>query len=266
VSLYGQLVSAYKGFGYTGQQAQNIAAVQTVGEGAGLGSGGADAASGGSNGISQWSASRWSAGVSWMQGQGLDPRSVAGQAGWTNQELQTTYSGVNTNSVSDLVNNYESPQQNLRAGEIARSQAAAGAPSSLSMMTPDQSAAGMPGVTTGAQPGGGTGSQPGGSTGSQPGGSSGSQPGGSTPGAPVYLTDPAIVAQTGLTTVGTSVDAATKGLTADTATATAAGTSWFNFLGNLLSGGTGIFARVGVGMLALVLVIAGLWMAGKAQD
>ena len=275
MSLFSQLVTAYKGFGYSGQQANNIAAVQTVGEGAGLGSGGADAASGGSNGISQWSATRWQNELNWTSSQGLDPRSVAGEAGFTNYELQGAYSNVNTSSVSSLVNSYESPAVSLRAGEIARSQTAAdlgSGPASLSMMSPSQQSAGLPGGTTGAQSGGGTGAQPGGSSGSQPGGSSGSATDTST-GTPVNITDPNAIAskagdavKAGLGTAATAVDNLTKGTTADTASVTAAGTSWFNFLGNLLSGGTGIFARVGVGMLALILVIAGLWMAGKAND
>jgi hypothetical protein len=83
---------------------------------------------------------------------------------------------------------------------------------------------------------------------------------------PTYLTDPNAVANKGLSTVGTSIDAATKGMTADTTAITTAGTSWFNMLGSLLSGGTGIFARVGVGMAALVLLGAGLWMVGQAKD
>jgi hypothetical protein len=58
MALFDQLVAAYKTQGWTTQQAVNIASVQIRGEGAGLGSGGADAASGGSNGISQWSADR----------------------------------------------------------------------------------------------------------------------------------------------------------------------------------------------------------------
>jgi Cell Wall Hydrolase len=140
-----------------------------------------------------------------------------------------------------------------------------GSPSSLSMMSAGQVTAGMPGGTTGAQPGGSTGSQPGGSTGSQPGGSSGSATDTST-GTPVNITDPNAIANKGLTTVGTALDKSTAGLTADTATAAAAGTSWFNMLGTLLTGGTGIFARVGVGMLALILVIVGLWMAGRSKE
>src|ERR1035437_131078 len=124
-------------------------------------------------------------------------------------------------------------------------------PASLSMMSPSQQSAGLPGGTTGAQPGGGTGSQPGGSSGSQPGGSSGSQSSSATDsaaGTPMYLTDPNAVAskagqsvQTGLGTAATAVDNLTKGTTADTTAVTAAGTSWFNFLGNLLSGGVGLF-------------------------
>jgi hypothetical protein len=76
-------------------------------------------------------------------------------------------------------------------------------------------------------------------------------------------TDPNVIANKGLTTVGTALDKSTAGLATDTTAATTAGTSWFNFLGNLFSGGTGIFARVGVGMLALIFIGFGLWMASR---
>jgi hypothetical protein len=254
MSLFSQLVSAYKNFGYSGQQAQNIAAVQIVGEGAGLGSGGADAASGGSNGISQWSSTRWAQEQAWASGQGLDPRSVAGEAGFTNYELQHGYSGVNTNSVSDIVNNYESPQQSLRAGEIARSQAAAGLgsdPSSLDKLG-------------GSSPPGGA---QGGSTpkGGAPGGSSPAT-GDTSTGTPVNITDPRAIANTGLDTASKAVTDMTAGLTKDTAAVTAAGDTWMNMLGNLLSGGTGIFARVGVGLLALALVGIALFMMSNSRE
>jgi Cell Wall Hydrolase len=167
---------------------------------------------------------------------------------------------INSGNGTDIGGNYFF--SNNKGGAIS---GASSGPLSLSMMTPQQSAAGMPGGTTGAQPGGGTGSQPGGSTGSQPGGSSGSATDTST-GTPVNITDPNAIANKGLTTLGAAVDKSTSGMTADTSALTTAGTSWFNFLGTLLSGGTGIFARVGVGMLALVLLIVGLWMAGRARD
>jgi hypothetical protein len=63
-----------------------------------------------------------------------------------------------------------------------------------------------------------------------------------------------------------SIDKSTARLTADTKTIADTGTSWFNFLGNLLSGGTGIFARIGVGMLALIFIGVGLWMAVEAKE
>jgi hypothetical protein len=92
-------------------------------------------------------------------------------------------------------------------------------------------------------------------------------------GSPTFITDPNAIAskagtsvQTGLQTGATAIDNSTKGLTTDTTTATAAGTSWFNFLGNLFSGGTGIFARVGVGVLALVFVGVGLWMVERGTE
>jgi hypothetical protein len=120
--LFPQLVRSYQSQGWSPQEAINIASVQTRGEGAGLGSGGADAAQGGSNGISQWSADRWNRGVNWMRANGYDPRSVEGQTAWTTQELRGPYRHVNPNSVASLVNDYESPRQDLRGGEIARSQ------------------------------------------------------------------------------------------------------------------------------------------------
>jgi hypothetical protein len=135
--LFQQLVAAYQGHGWSLQQAVNIASVQLRGEGAGLGSGGADAASGGSNGLSQWSADRWNKGVNWMKANGYDPRSVEGQTAWTTQELRTAYKHVDPSSVSSLVNNYESPRSDLRAGEIARSQNFAAAHASPNLAAVD---------------------------------------------------------------------------------------------------------------------------------
>jgi len=130
VSLFSDLVGAYKGQGWTQQEAINIASVQIKGEGAGLGTGGADVASGGSNGISQWSAERWQNLKDWNSGPngpGGDIRSVAVQTGFTTYELRNKYSYVDPNSIPDLVNNYESPLQSNRPGEISRSQAFAAA-------------------------------------------------------------------------------------------------------------------------------------------
>jgi hypothetical protein len=123
--LFPELVKAYQGHGWSPQEAINIASVQTRGEGGKLGSGGMDSATGGSNGISQWSADRWARGVNWMKANGYNPRSAEGQAAWTTQELRSTYKNANPNSVVSLVNDYESPRKDLRAGEIARSQRAA---------------------------------------------------------------------------------------------------------------------------------------------
>ena len=120
--LFKQLVDSYRSQGWSSTQAVNIASVQIRGEGAGLGSGGMDAASGGSNGISQWDRNRWKNLLNWTAANNLDPRSVAGQTGFTTHELRGAYSGVNPNSVASIVHGYESPRSDLEPGEISRSQ------------------------------------------------------------------------------------------------------------------------------------------------
>jgi hypothetical protein len=120
--LFNQLVSSYRSHGWSPAQAVNIASVQIRGEGAGLGTGGADVASGGSNGISQWDRNRWRNLLNWTAANNLDPRSVAGQTGFTTHELRTAYSNVDPNSIASLVHRYESPRSDLEPGEIARSQ------------------------------------------------------------------------------------------------------------------------------------------------
>jgi hypothetical protein len=88
----------------------------------------------------------------------------------------------------------------------------------------------------------------------------------SSAGLPVNITDPRAIADTGLTTLGGTIDKATKGLQDNTTTLTTAGTGYFNFLGNLFSGGTGIFARIGIGLLALMLVVAALLMMKNSKE
>jgi hypothetical protein len=105
------------------------------------------------------------------------------------------------------------------------------------------------------------------------GGGGGSSGGGSdsASGSPVYLTDPHGVASVagesakkGAEELGKNIQstgqAADTQVQSSTTQLTQEGTALGNFVGNLTSGGGGILPRIGVGLLALILVAAGLWM------
>jgi hypothetical protein len=127
----------------------------------------------------------------------------------------------------------------------------------------------MADATTGAQPGGSTGAQPGGSTGAQPGGSSGSawNSGGGTPITPtnigaagqIGLEKAAEATKAAGESVKTGTEELNKGIAQDTQQAVKAGNSWFDLLSNILVGPGQFIARVGVGILAILLIAAGLW-------
>jgi hypothetical protein len=97
----------------------------------------------------------------------------------------------------------------------------------------------------------------------------------SASGSPVYLTDPHGVASVagesakkGAEELGKNIQqtgqAADTQVQSSTSQLTQEGTALGNFVGNLTSGGSGILPRIGVGLLALILVAAGLWMMKSA--
>jgi len=107
--------------------------------------------------------------------------------------------------------------------------------------------------------------------------SSGSAGQDSSSGAPVYLTDPNAVAskagasvQKGAQELGKNITETGKAvdqtLNQDTSQITNEATSLGNFTGQLLQNSdTGLLPRIGVGLVAIVLIGLGIWMIGKNE-
>jgi hypothetical protein len=160
-------------------------------------------------------------------------------------------------------------------------EAAGGSPSAIGVASGDGSASssGGPFDTSGMSPaaqqsgqGGGGFSQVQNMAGGGGGSGGGSD---SASGSPVYLTDPHGVASVagesakkGAEELGKNIQqtgqAADTQVQSSTSQITQEGTALGNFVGNLTSGGGGILPRIGVGLLALILVAAGLWMMKSA--